>query len=174
MATAEFSKFAGILTVALSQHHLVPIMQLYQLSAHGQSSFLYTLHFPMSSLHCFKVNLRSKYIDVNIRLCLRQLWKKRRKFNCWTYLTALNWLVVEAGQGGWRGEFCGGLKTRLPMQETWEMWQVRSLGWEDHLEREWQPDPVFLPGKSHGQRSLAGSMGSQRVGHSWSDLARLP
>ena len=33
----------------------------------------------------------------------------------------------------------------------------------------WQPTPVFLPGKSHGQRSLAGlqSIGSQRVGHNW-------
>ena len=38
------------------------------------------------------------------------------------------------------------------MQETW----VRSLGWEDPLEKEMQPTPVFLPGESHGQRSLAG------------------
>ena len=35
-----------------------------------------------------------------------------------------------------------------------------------------QPTPVFLPGESHGQRSLVGdSLGSQRVGHDWSDLA---
>ena len=34
--------------------------------------------------------------------------------------------------------------------------QVQSLGWEDHLERKWQPTPVLLPGKSHGQRSLVG------------------
>ena len=35
--------------------------------------------------------------------------------------------------------------------------------------RKWQPTPVFLPGKSHGQRSLGlQSMGSQRAGH---DLA---
>ena len=27
---------------------------------------------------------------------------------------------------------------------------------EDYLEREWQPTPVFLPWKSHGQRSLVG------------------
>ena len=35
--------------------------------------------------------------------------------------------------------------------------------------REWQPTPVFLPGKSHGQSRLGGlrSMGSQRVGHGW-------
>ena len=35
------------------------------------------------------------------------------------------------------------------------MW-VRSLGWEDPLEEGWQPTPVFLPGESHGQRSLVG------------------
>ena len=37
------------------------------------------------------------------------------------------------------------------MQDT----QVRSLGREDPQEKEWLPTPVFLPGKSHGQRSLA-------------------
>ena len=38
------------------------------------------------------------------------------------------------------------------MQETW----VPSLGWEGLLEKGMQPTPVFLPGKSHGQRSLVG------------------
>ena len=35
--------------------------------------------------------------------------------------------------------------------------------------RKWQPTPVFLPGKSHGWRSLVGyqSTGSQTVGQSW-------
>jgi len=33
--------------------------------------------------------------------------------------------------------------------------QVRSLGCEDPLEEAWQPTPVFLPGESCGQRSLA-------------------
>jgi len=36
---------------------------------------------------------------------------------------------------------------------------VRSLGQEDPWEgwrRAWHPTPVFLPGESHGQRSLAG------------------
>ena len=32
----------------------------------------------------------------------------------------------------------------------------RSLGQEDPLEEAWQPSPVFLPGASRGQRSLAG------------------
>ena len=35
--------------------------------------------------------------------------------------------------------------------------------------RKWQPTPVFLPGKFHGQRSLAGYSlwGRKRVGHDW-------
>ena len=46
--------------------------------------------------------------------------------------------------------------------------QVQSLGKEDPLEgRAWQPTPVFLPGKSHGQRSLVGYSlwGHKRVEH---------
>jgi len=39
------------------------------------------------------------------------------------------------------------------VQETW----VLSLGREDFLEKEMATHLVFLPGKSHGQRSLAGS-----------------
>ena len=36
--------------------------------------------------------------------------------------------------------------------ETW----LQSLGWEDPLEQGIEPTPVFLPGESHGQRSLVG------------------
>ena len=38
------------------------------------------------------------------------------------------------------------------MQET----GVQSLGREDPLEKEMVPPPVFLPGETHGQRSLVG------------------
>ena len=40
----------------------------------------------------------------------------------------------------------------VEVQET----RVGSLGQEDPLRRAWQPTPVFLPGESHGQRSLVG------------------
>ena len=53
--------------------------------------------------------------------------------------------------------------------------QCRSLGFNLWIQkipwrRKWQPTPVFLPGKFHGQRSLAGynPWGCQRVRH---DLA---
>ena len=38
------------------------------------------------------------------------------------------------------------------MKETW----VQSLGQQDPLRKKWLPIPVFLPGKSLGQRSLKG------------------
>ena len=44
------------------------------------------------------------------------------------------------------------VKNLPAMQEMW----VCSLGREDPLGKEMQLTPVFLPGKSHGQRSLAG------------------
>ena len=50
------------------------------------------------------------------------------------------------------------------MQETW----VRSLGQEDPLEKAWQHTPVSLPGKSHGQRILAG--GYSPWGHKESNM----
>ena len=43
------------------------------------------------------------------------------------------------------------VKNPPAMQETW----VQSLG-NTFWRREWQPTPVFLPGESHGQRSLVG------------------
>ena len=57
--------------------------------------------------------------------------------------------------GGAGGGFCGGtvVRNNLPaIQET----PVRSLGREDPLARKWRLTPVFLPGKSHGRRSLEG------------------
>ena len=46
------------------------------------------------------------------------------------------------------------VKRLLTMRET----RVQSLGREDMISwrRKWQPTPVFLPGKSHGRKSLVG------------------
>ena len=54
------------------------------------------------------------------------------------------------------------VKNLPAIQET----QVRSLGWEDHLE----PIPVFSPGESHGWRSL---LGYSPWGHTESDMTEL-
>ena len=49
---------------------------------------------------------------------------------------------------------------------VWSLGRIRKVPWR----RKWQPTPVFLPRKSHGQRSLVGysPWGCKRVGH---DLA---
>ena len=70
--------------------------------------------------------------------------------------------------GSWASLVAQRLK-RLPlMRET----QVRSLGQEDPLEKGRLPTPVFLPGESHAQRSLAGysPWGRKESGMSMSDV----
>ena len=44
------------------------------------------------------------------------------------------------------------VKNLPAMQETWVQSLVRKIPWR----REWQPTSVFLSGKFHGHRSLAG------------------
>ena len=64
----------------------------------------------------------------------------------------------------WAPQVAQGVKNPPAMQEV----QIQSLCWEDSQEEEtWQPSPVFLPGESHGQRSLSG-YGPQ--GHKKSDM----
>ena len=57
----------------------------------------------------------------------------------------------------------------------WES-QVWSLGGKIPWRRKWQPTPVFLPGESHGQRSLVGYSPQghkESVGHSWATTLTL-
>ena len=57
---------------------------------------------------------------------------------------------------------------RRPKRHGFCPW-VRKIPWR----RKWQCTPVFLPGESHGQRSLAGSsLELLRVWNYWSDLAQ--
>ena len=50
--------------------------------------------------------------------------------------------------------FPGGSVVKDPsaVQETWVQSLIRKIPWG----RKWVPTPVFLPGKFHGQRNLAG------------------
>ena len=55
------------------------------------------------------------------------------------------------------------VKIHLQWRPDFDPW-VGKIPWR----RAWQPTPVFLPGESHGLRSLAGGlqfMGPQRVRH---------
>ena len=68
--------------------------------------------------------------------------------------------------------WCSGKESAHPCRRLrshrFDPWD-RKIPWR----RKWQPTPVFLPGKSHRQRSLVGcSPGSQRVGHDWEHSMR--
>ena len=58
--------------------------------------------------------------------------------------------------------FPGGLNGQECRRHVFDSW-VEMIPWR----RKWQPTPVFLPGKSHGQRSLVGysPWGRERVRH---------
>ena len=62
------------------------------------------------------------------------------------------------------------VKNPSAVQETQETW-IWSLGQEDPLEEEMATHSVFLPGKSHGQRSLASY---SPWGHKESDVTEAP
>ena len=53
-----------------------------------------------------------------------------------------------------RNDFPDGSAVKKPPAEQ-EMW-IQFLDWEDPLEEEIETNPIFLPGKSDGQRSLVG------------------
>ena len=50
------------------------------------------------------------------------------------------------------GSVVKNLPAKQEMQETWVQSWVGKISWR----RKWQPTPVFLPEKCHGQRSLVG------------------
>ena len=109
---------------------------------------------------------------------------KLRQVSCWSHGLQMT-----------EGSNSGAMMPEPHSQRPWsiaEQWLFRLLGlWVFHKETvcliletssdcplshtkmlirdQWQPTPVFLPGKSHGQRSLVGysQSGSQRVGHDW-------
>ena len=62
------------------------------------------------------------------------------------------------------------VKNPSAVKEMQEMW-VQSLGREDLLEEEIAIHSSILAWKIPGQRSLAGYIGSHRVGHDGRDLA---
>ena len=59
------------------------------------------------------------------------------------------------------------VKNLLSAQET----AFNPWVWKTPWTRKWQPTPVFLPGKSHGQRSLASY---SPWGHKESDTTEQP
>ena len=67
-------------------------------------------------------------------------------------MNVVNVKPIGLNSGSWASLAAQAVERLPTMRETW----ARFLGWEDPLEKKWQPILVLLPGKSHGQRSLVG------------------
>ena len=115
-------------------HNFESLAWLYNLKLHGMSILLYLKEsysvYNSSELQIWHVNdlvaLRNVCVDLKT-VC--------HKSEVWTSVCIPGGSMV---------------KNPPAIQET----QVRSMGQEDPLEKGMQPTPVFLPGESHGQRSL--------------------
>ena len=71
--------------------------------------------------------------------------------------------------GGTSGNKEPACQCRRQKRHRFDPW-VGTIPWR----RKWHPTPVFLLGKSHGQRNLVGcSPWNCRVGHNWSNWAQL-
>ena len=66
----------------------------------------------------------------------------------------MSWFFTSSGQRTGTFDSLVAQMVKNPPVE-WET-QVKSLGQEAPWRREWQPTAIFLPGESHGQRSLVG------------------
>ena len=72
----------------------------------------------------------------------------KENFNCnWDMYIPGRSRIMAASQDTWASQVAQWLRTHLPMQES-EDTRVQSLGWEEFLEKEMEPTPFFLPGKS--------------------------
>ena len=67
--------------------------------------------------------------------------------------------------------FPGGLVVKNPPANAGDTRDTGSDPWVEKIpwRKKWQPSPVFLPGKSHGQRSLVGYC---PLGHKESDKTK--
>ena len=81
-------------------------------------------------------------------------------------LLSIGLILCVLGVNSWASLVAQQKRICLPMQERcgFDPW-VGKIPWR----REWKPTPIFLPGESHGQRSLVGlqSMVSQSIWHDW-------
>ena len=100
--------------------------------------------------------------------CLPRVW-------CWPQRSGISaeLCAEHHHQSGTQRGFPGGSVVKNPHAHEGDardaLWSlVGKVPWR----RVWQPASVFLPGESHGQRSLAGySPEDRRVRQDWSDLA---
>ena len=85
------------------------------------------------------------------------------------HLLLLYWLCQSLWLRGsnklWKFWWLSGEESACQCRRHWFDPWIGKISWK----RKWQPTPVVLPGKSHGQRNVASCSpwGWKRVGHNW-------
>ena len=95
-------------------------------------------------------------------------WGKKKKTKAALRLFSWNW--IEGFY--WKLMHCLGclLLCKEPARQCRRFKRCEFIPWvrKSSRRRTWQPTPVFLPGESHGQRSLVGyNPWGRRVGYDW-------
>ena len=96
-----------------------------------------------------------------VNLCWKSAWGKTNRCVCVRIFPSSNSYELQ----GYMGSPGGSVVENLPANagdSRFDLW-IAKIPWR----RKWQPTPVFLPGKSHGQRSLVGysPRGHKGAGH---------
>ena len=104
-------------------------------------SILHLIYFFLEAVFCGERTLVSEFKDL-FSFCF-MTWDDLSKSFCFSFV----FLSVKWGQLPW---WLSG-KESACRRHGFNPW-VRKFPWR----RKWQPTPVYLPGKSHGQRSLMG------------------
>ena len=95
------------------------------------------------------------------------IWYSRRSWQLIqsSHFPSQNWVGMSSPGGASDKE--PACQCRRFKRRGFSLW-VGKISWR----RKWQPTPVFLPGKSHGERNLVGYRPQGcRVRHNWSGLA---
>ena len=147
--------------MGISYPHFLQVRHLWVSSAVCSVRYnlvLYSLSYPTPVPICPSIPAYSKRHWFPLGHCHAKLMEMTAELVQSLVFLCLSFLVNEKVMIRFSLEVCEGLpwwligKEAPAMQETW----VRSLVLEIPWRRKWQPTPVFLLGKSHGQRSLAG------------------
>jgi len=155
-ATREILNLPTYLYICLSPNYLSVCLSVYEDTYLPCLSIYPPTCLPVYLPTCLSIYLFA-YLPTYPRTCLiyisiyihtsRYIWRERG--NRYNY-RGLPWWLRREGIYLW---------CRRPRFDPW----VGRISWK----RAWQPTAVFLPGESHGQRSLVGLWESQRVWHNW-------
>ena len=141
--------FSGFLLSFSSIHLVNSVLQVIFLDSPSKSKLEGSTWVPQSTLD-FSYNV---YVRLSLLVChcTPQIHELHKSWDCTVYILSKSRCLI--------------LECRKCKRCAFDPRSVRKNPWKS----KWQCTPVFLPGKSYGQRSLVGysPWGCKRVRHDW-------